>query len=153
MTETVDREAARVLVVDPAGRLLLVEGCDPAAPELGRWWFSPGGGLEPGEDSAAAAARELWEETGLTGVRLQGPVAERTAEFAYDGVSYRQHEVFFVADVPAGVEVAAAALTALEHRALTGHRWWTLAELRSTTAVVHPDWLAAWLSGWLTPPK
>lgn len=141
----VQREAARVLVVDEAGRLLLIEGCDPSAPENGRWWFTPGGGLDPGEDALAGAARELWEETGIAGVELAGPVAERTAEFDFEGVAYRQHEVFFEARVTSAVEVAPGALTDLEHRALSGHRWWSADELEGTDDVVFPEWLHRWL--------
>jgi 8-oxo-dGTP pyrophosphatase MutT (NUDIX family) len=139
------REAARVLLLDPSGRLLLVEGGDPSAPERGRWWFTPGGGLDPGEDAATGAARELWEETGVTGVTLTGPVAERTAEFDYDGTAYRQHEVFYVARLDDHVEVVPGGLTDLEHRALSGHRWWSVDELAVTGDVVFPEWLHSWL--------
>ena len=53
---------AGAIVLDGAGRLLLIRrGREP-----GRGlWSLPGGRCEPGEDAAAAAVRETYEETGL----------------------------------------------------------------------------------------
>lgn len=59
------RLSGRLLVVDPADRVLLVRAHDPAYPELGEWWEVPGGGVDPGEDTVAAALREVREETGI----------------------------------------------------------------------------------------
>lgn len=50
------------LVYDDHGRLLLVQRANP--PAAGSWSL-PGGRVEPGEDDAAAVAREVAEETGL----------------------------------------------------------------------------------------
>lgn len=147
MGEVLLREAARVLLVDAAGRLLLLRGQDPATPEAGSWWFTPGGGIEPGETAGQAAHRELWEETGLQVASLAGPVAERTTDFAFDGLLYRQHEVFFVARLPAReVVVVPASRTELETRAVLGWRWWELAQLQRTPETVHPAWLPRWLT-------
>jgi hypothetical protein len=78
----VDRAAGRVLLVDAAGQVLLLRGCDPANPET-LYWFTIGGGLDDGETFAEAAARELYEETGLTLVPsdLKGPVWTNVSEF------------------------------------------------------------------------
>jgi 8-oxo-dGTP diphosphatase len=58
------RRLACVILVDPQGRLLLQERDEhaPVDPEV---WGLVGGGVEPGEDTEAAAYRELEEETGL----------------------------------------------------------------------------------------
>jgi len=62
------REAVRALVLDPAGRVLMVRFED----NFGTWWSTPGGGVEPGESDEHALARELAEEVGLREYEL-GP--------------------------------------------------------------------------------
>jgi ADP-ribose pyrophosphatase YjhB (NUDIX family) len=61
------------VVVDEAGRLLLVRRANPPAQGL---WSIPGGRVESGETAEAAVRRELAEETGLIGtvVREVGTV-------------------------------------------------------------------------------
>lgn len=55
--------AVGAVVRDRAGRLLVIQRGQP--PMQGRWTL-PGGRLERGETIAAAVAREVAEETGLT---------------------------------------------------------------------------------------
>ncbi len=57
-----------VMVQDASGRLLLVKRAVP--PEKGKWAL-PAGYLDQGEDPAATAVREAWEETCLS-VRVTG---------------------------------------------------------------------------------
>ena len=45
-----------------AGRILVLKRATGTAPGA---WYTPGGGLDPGETPAACARRELYEETGL----------------------------------------------------------------------------------------
>lgn len=65
------RLGARVLVLDPHDRVLLIHARDPDEPSS-QWWELPGGGIDPGETPQAAASRELAEETGFLADEL-GP--------------------------------------------------------------------------------
>jgi 8-oxo-dGTP pyrophosphatase MutT (NUDIX family) len=135
----IEREAARVLLVDGRDRVLLFLGCDPADREAGSWWFTPGGGLEPGESPREGAVREVLEETGLQlhPDALVGPVHAEVAEFALEGHRYRQTGEFYVARVDAH-DVDTAGFSPLEQSFVLDHRWWTREDLRSTTDTVYP---------------
>ena len=134
----VPRTAGRVILLDERDRVLLFAG--PAHTKAGRVaWFLHGGGMEPAEDVATTAARELFEETGLR-VRtaaLRGPVAVTRGVWSDGATTYREECVFYLLRV-ARWEVVTAGFTALERAVIVGHRWWSLAELQRTDAVVFP---------------
>jgi 8-oxo-dGTP pyrophosphatase MutT (NUDIX family) len=134
------RPVARVLAFDAADRVLLLHGHDPAAPHLGTWWFTPGGGLRPGEDAEAAARRELAEETGLRVGRLL-ELRSRVAEFRFDGGDHRQAETWWCGRI-ADSASSPVELTPREQRFLLGSRWWSLDDLTATVETVYPTDLA-----------
>ncbi|HWG93705.1 MAG TPA: NUDIX domain-containing protein [Mycobacteriales bacterium] len=138
--QPVERRAARVLLLDRERRVLLFHGCDPADAGAGSWWFTPGGGLDPGETPAEGAVRELREETGLDVApeALGAPVHARTATFRFAGDLYRQTEDYFVLRVDAH-DVDTSGFNELEVSAVLGHRWWSVEELRSTGERVYPE--------------
>lgn len=131
------RLAARVIVLDPAGAVLLMRY--DHGPPNGRHWSTPGGGLEPGEDFAQAGLRELREETGWTeNVALADEVLRRDLVMEYAGRLVRQHERMFLARIP-DVRSALGDVAAM-HRAdqIAAWRWWTVDELDMTDEVVWP---------------
>ena len=127
------REAARAVVLDPSGRVLLVRfDVRPRA-----LWACPGGGLEPSESHEEAVRRELLEEVGLQLESLGPCIWTRTHVIPlgdFDG----QVERYFLARAdpfdPRGT------LTTDELRAeqVTAVRWWTADELARSTELYAP---------------
>jgi ADP-ribose pyrophosphatase YjhB (NUDIX family) len=140
LTGLPERHAGRVIVLDPADRVLLLR-YDDALPN-GRHWTTPGGGLNHGEDYAAAAARELAEETGWTDVVLLREVHQRSLTMEYAGRLVHQHERHYLArtDQPGRPLGDVAAMHAAD--GIAAWRWWSLDELDSTAEVIWPAGLA-----------
>lgn len=141
--DPVRREAARVVLLDDRDRLLLFRGCDPDRPAA-TFWFTVGGGIEPGETPEQCARREAAEETGLRDLDLGPLVWTRVARFTWGGVPYEQHETFFLARC-ADHEVDTSGFTPEETASYLDHRWWTLAELEATRDLLSPPDLPAQL--------
>lgn len=131
------RRAARLLVLDEDDALLLIEGFDPADPGAGTWWFTPGGGLEPGESFDEAGRRELLEETGAVAETLVEVGDEQTVDFELDGMRFVQVERFFAVRLPRFRPVATE-LTDLELRSHVGPRWWTRGEFDAEAPLAFP---------------
>ena len=127
-----------MLVIDDAGRVLLLHGFDPARRDE-PYWFTVGGGARPGESLAAAAARELREEAGISAsaAELGEPVWHEVAEFGFEGRRYRQEQDFFLLRV-GSADVSTDGMSEEEAAVVDGHRWWTVTELESTAEAFYP---------------
>lgn len=140
MTQSVvHREAVRILLLDERDRVLLLRGCDPAIPDE-MFWFTPGGGLEEHERSIDAAARELYEETGIEVFpeAFTGPLSHEVLDFSFDGTMYRQYQEYFGLCTGSDTRVRPARLDEIEERTFAGHQWWTWQELRDSAEDFRP---------------
>jgi 8-oxo-dGTP pyrophosphatase MutT (NUDIX family) len=131
------RPTARILLADPEGRVLLFSAQDPG----GRWWFTPGGGMHRGETVRGAAVRELFEETGVRSSEAGlGPVVATSAGrwwAAEEGTLFLSaHSFFFLRILHPRIDTAGQ--EELERSMITGHRWWSVAELRAATERIFP---------------
>jgi len=134
-----ERNAARVILVDDAGRVLVMRGHDVNQPERS-WWFTIGGGIDAGEGPVEAALRETREEVGLTiaAEDLVGPVLTRTGIFDFFAETCRQHEVFYLVRLADAVEVSVDGWTDAERELLDETAWLTAAQLRQQPLEVFP---------------
>ncbi len=146
------RSSVRIVVRDSLGSILLLLTCDPQNPRVGTWWELPGGGVEPGEDTAATAVRELAEETGFTidAFEVSGSTWRRSATFVRGVKRTLQHELVVSVEL-AGVSPTPTgeARTAEERKAIIGHRWWAVDEIVGSAELFYPGRLPALLLDFL----
>ncbi|MFB8274868.1 NUDIX hydrolase [Nocardia colli] len=129
LTVDTTRTTARIVLFDEQDRTLLMRGNDPKTPDIS-FWFTVGGGVDPGESLRDAAVRELYEETGHKADpdSLRGPIWRRVAVFPFDGDLIRSEELFFALRVR-GYEPQATNLTTIERRSITGNKWCTVDDI------------------------
>ena len=153
--EAIPRPAARVLLCDGEGRILMFKARFEGR---GRhFWITPGGGLNDGETHLEAAARELWEETGLryADVPLQC-VWTRSHTFEFRGRLIDQQERYYLLRVDEVPEITYENWEEDERNDLVEHRWWTVEEIEASGEDFVPRRLAMLLGALLrdgAPPE
>ena len=140
MSDHHTRTAARAILIDDRKRVLLIWGCDPAKPAAGSWWYTPGGGVEPGESFTDALRRELQEEIGLDVDYVGEVIFETTNRFEYDDRQFHQRNLFFDVRV-SEFEADLSGLSAEEREGILSVHWLTLDEMRSTPHFIYPPTL------------
>jgi mutator protein MutT len=132
------RIAARAVVLDPAGRIFLQESRDPADASKGTWWELPGGGIDPGETSAQAVARELYEECGFKDVEVGEVLWEQRVQFTFANIDFDQTEQIHRVVLPTAEAWDPKELEAIEAMAFVGATWWTIDDLLASDVKTAP---------------
>jgi 8-oxo-dGTP pyrophosphatase MutT (NUDIX family) len=133
------RKSARIVVLNPAGAVLLVRHHDaspanPGKPELLSYWVPPGGGVDDGESFERAAIRELEEETGIELPEVGPQIWSRERHLIHRGELKKYLEHYFVARARPSRPLRNRTSEKIEEI-----RWWTLDELQSSTATFLPE--------------
>jgi TDG/mug DNA glycosylase family protein len=128
------RQGVRALVVDPAGRVLLVrfEWPDKSV------WAPPGGGIEPGESPETALVRELAEESGLRGFEL-GPCLWTRTHWTADIAGHGgQTEQIYLVRTDAFDPAPEWSPEQLAGEGIAEQRWFTRDELEAPGLIFAP---------------
>ena len=141
----IHRKTARVLPVDPEGRVLLLHGWDPRHPDR-PFWFTIGGAVEEGDGEVGgdslrdAAARELYEETRISvdPAQLGEPIAQSTIEFSWGGHHFVQDQTFYAVLVESA-EVSLEGLDQWEQATTDKYGWLAAGDLGADDPPAHPD--------------
>ena len=128
------RRAARILLYDASGRLLLFRFTIADRPPF---WCAPGGEAEEGETYPEAARRELFEETGIDtdpGAEVARVISDFTT---VQGEPVTGDDRYFLVRV-AHPAIDTAGHTASEQAVMREHRWFTLEEIAQWPETIYP---------------
>jgi 8-oxo-dGTP pyrophosphatase MutT (NUDIX family) len=123
------RSTARVLPVNREGRVLLQLARGLLRGD--RRWLTIGGGLEPGETLAEAAAREMREEAGIVvdPAALGRPLGTTVIRYtAFGMLPVTDYLTYFAIALDEAV-LSFAEQSPLERRTIVAHEWLTADEL------------------------
>ena len=126
------RQTARVMLFDPAGRVLLIRCVVMRRDGEFVFWLTPGGEMEAGETPLEAARRELREELGLEFEELQ-PAYIEPNQFEHQG-EMRDNVDYVFAACCGAEEPVLRGVTADEIAIMKEIRWWRAEEVEAALA-------------------
>ncbi len=131
------RPAARLLCLDPTGRVLLMHWRDPF--DGFQVWEPPGGGIEAGETPEIAVLREWDEEIGLPAPELIGEPVLVARDLWWMGERYVGDEYFFLGRARGSDPPDVSGQTEIEQAAYVGHAWLRREDLAALDSRDQPD--------------
>jgi 8-oxo-dGTP pyrophosphatase MutT (NUDIX family) len=135
------RPTVRIILISPAGRVLMIRYQDRRTATEPVFWLTPGGGVDAGETLAQAARRELLEETGVADAEF-GPVVWYDEPLVtYLGERFQILQSYFVARC-GSEDLSSEGWTELEREVIREMRWFDPGELRGFEERVYPRRIA-----------
>ena len=139
------RLTSRILLFDERGSILLFFTTAPDTSGFARW-VTPGGGVDPGENHAEAAIRELFEETGLEIADPGSPVWHLDFTVEWNNADHDSGHAEYYVVRTTRFAPSSAGWTDDERIDTLDWRWWSLEELQATVEAVEPAQLTALVS-------
>ena len=153
------RPSSRVVLLDPADRVLLIRLEETGfvidgVPMPSTYWITPGGGLEAGESHEDAAYRELFEETGIDDLVLGPMIFEQEGNFSLAGEIVRAVEHYFVGWISM-TDVSFDHIDDIERSVSREPRWWTrrTVEAAAPNTTIFPETFAGLYDQALATPR
>lgn len=145
MTPT-HRLTSRIILFNQDGHVLLFLTKAPDTSGVARW-ITPGGGVDLGENHAAAAIRELFEETGLVVTDVGEPVWNHDFTVQWDASDHSTgHAEFYLLRTETFVP-SSANWTEDERVDVLEYRWWNITDLLASGEAFEPAELPSLITG------
>jgi 8-oxo-dGTP pyrophosphatase MutT (NUDIX family) len=142
------RKTARIVLIDEQNRIFLLKTHFDPEVGLPPRWLTPGGGIDDGETTLEAAARELFEETGLRvdPEVLGEPTMEASGRWDWaDGLNYHTYTDTIYELKVQHFDPDTSGFTPDELRDILDYRWWNVTELLNSDESLAPHDLRDWL--------